>query len=78
MRNLRVQMGDGAIVTWTNKEGDIVGIPLINMGKGWIGCGVYVKYGTSKSDPKWPAIFPLPANWKPSERILRAIQRTTK
>lgn len=75
MKSLRAEKGGGATVSWTNEDGDRVAVPFLRLGKEWKPVGVYLKYGTSKSDPKFAAIFPLPHNWEPSTRIKRLLRR---
>ncbi len=74
MKSLRVEHGQGALVTYTNKKQENIGIPMIRLGNGkWRGTGCYLKFGTSKSDPSFAAVFPLPHDWEPTGRILREL-----
>ena len=75
MKSLRATVGDGAMVSWINKNGERVAIPLVKLGKEWKQVGVYLKFGASQSDPTFATVFPLPHNWKPSQKILRTIRR---
>lgn len=77
MKNLRVSKGNGAWVTWTDEEGHMIALPLIKVGKEWKTAGAYLKYGTSKSDPSFGAVFALPHDWQVPSRILRLIRKAS-
>jgi hypothetical protein len=64
------------MVSFINKKGDRVVIPFVMVNGEWKPVGSYLVYGTSRSDPKYGAVFALPHNWKPTSRILREIERT--
>jgi hypothetical protein len=77
MKNVRTQAGRGMLVSWVNKSGEDITLPLIHVNGKWQTCGVFYKYGQSKSDPKFRVVFPLPYGWDPMEsaQIKSAIRR---
>ena len=75
MKSLRVTLGEAALVSFVNSKGERCALPLIKVGKEWRSTGSYLKYGLSKSDPLYGAVFPLPINYKPGGKILLAIGR---
>jgi hypothetical protein len=75
MRNVRVKIVDCAVVTFVNDKGEHVVLPLYAHEGTWRTFGAYQVYGISRSDPMFSAVHALPYRWKPTRRILRAIQR---
>lgn len=55
----------------------MIALPLIKVGKEWKTAGAYLKYGTSKSDPSFGAVFALPHDWQVPSRILRLIRKAS-
>lgn len=77
MKNLKATVGAGAMVTWVNKEGERVALPLIKIEEEWKQVGVLLKYGASRSDPEFATSFPVPPGWKPNAKILQAIRKVS-
>lgn len=77
MRNLRIKRTAAAMVSFVNNKGDHVTVPLIMVKGEWRPVGSYLVYGSSRSDPRYAAVFALPHEWEPTPRMLREIERTS-
>lgn len=75
MRDLTAKRSNGAMISFVNQKGEHCVVPLMFIGKEWRQVGVYLVYGTSKSDPSYAAVHALPRGWVPTQGMISAIRR---
>lgn len=78
MRNLRARRSAGAMISFTNQKGEYCVVPLMLLDGEWRQVGVYLVYGTSKSDPAYASVHALSHKWVPTRRMISAIRRAKR
>jgi hypothetical protein len=75
---MKVAVGDGALVTFLNREGERCAVPLLKLNGKWRSTGAYLKYGKSRSDPLYGSVFALPVDWEPTRQMIAQADRQLK
>jgi hypothetical protein len=78
MNDITVQRREVTVISYTNKDGYRVVVPMYYARGKWETFGSCQVYGVSKSDSKFASVHALPYKWRPKGALLAAINHNRR